>query len=188
MATLVCTVELDKADGRGITVKIENTEANITQTITMDGTRITLNVQGASATSTITQDAEKISVRCKQFEVTAEETITLQSIRASIYKSADTLTVHSDAALTLSTNASADLKAAQKLAAEGGTEASLTGASASSLVLDGAGAALKGAPRINASAPEVQVQADAALELGANGPATLKGAIVNVQGNLVNLG
>jgi hypothetical protein len=156
MGALVCTVQLDKTNGNGITVTIENADANITQTITMNGTTITLKVAGDAATSTITQGAEKVSIHCKQFEVTADETITL--------------------------------KAAQKLAAEGGTEASLTGAGASSLTLAGAGATLKGAPKLSASALEVEVKADAALDLSASGPATLKGAITNVQGNLVNLG
>ena len=44
MGTLVCTVELDKA--KGVTVKVENADDQITQTVVMDGTSITITVKG----------------------------------------------------------------------------------------------------------------------------------------------
>src|SRR5689334_21084087 len=90
---LVCTIEMDKT--AGITVTVVNADASITQTIVMDGTKIEISVAGDSATSTITQTSEKIAIACKQFEVTADETITMTSTKASSWTSQDTFSEQS---------------------------------------------------------------------------------------------
>lgn len=82
MGKLVCTVEMSKESG--ITVKVEDADAGITQTITMDGTSLTLKVAGSAGTSTITQTADKIAIKCKDFTLDAENTITCTSQQASL--------------------------------------------------------------------------------------------------------
>ena len=59
MGTLVCRIELDKMTGAKVT--IENADGKITQTIHMDGTKITTKIQGEKDTSTIEQIADTIS-------------------------------------------------------------------------------------------------------------------------------
>lgn len=131
MATLVCTVELDKASG--LTVTIENAGASITQTIKVNGTTLELKVAGPGGASTFTQSADKIAIACKQFEVTAEQTIALKSTGASTWHSDQSIaldapqkisaatqgtlalsgtqtTVKADAALQLESSAAATLK------------------------------------------------------------------------------
>ncbi len=73
MGTLACTVELDKV--AGLTVTVENAAASTTQTVKMNGVTIELKVTGPAGTSTYTQSAEKVAVVCREFEVTAERTI-----------------------------------------------------------------------------------------------------------------
>src|SRR5690242_7053330 len=116
MGTLVCTIEMDKKDG--LTVTINNENGKVKQTIKMDGTTITLTVAGESATSTTTQDSSKISIACKQFELKAEETISISSGKASTYKSDDALDITSAKNMTLHSNA--DVKVtAQNISATG---------------------------------------------------------------------
>ncbi len=192
MGTLVCTIEMDKA--AGLTVTITNADAKITQTIKMDGTKIELKVAGDQATSIIQQVAEKITITCKQFEVKAEETIDLSSGKASTWKSGDTLTAQSakDMALTSDANVSVS---GQKIAAEGQTEVSLSGASTSTLSLASAGATVASGGKLelsqaqaSMSGVQVQVKADGMMSLESSGIATLKGSLTNVQGSLINLG
>jgi phage baseplate assembly protein gpV len=68
-------------------VTVENAGASTTQTIKVNGVTIELKVNGPGGTSTITQSAQKVSVACKQFEVIAEETISLKSTLGSTWKS-----------------------------------------------------------------------------------------------------
>ena len=61
--TLICSVELNKEKGQGIIVKVQNASGQITQTIQMDGTKVTVTVKGAQSTSTITQDSESLELK-----------------------------------------------------------------------------------------------------------------------------
>lgn len=193
MGTLVCTIEMDKNDG--LTVTIANGDANITQTIKMNGTTIELKVVAESATSVITQSAEKVSVSCKQFEVKAEETVSISSGKASTYKSDDTLTIQSakdmtqktDAALTIQSARDMTQKSDAKIAITGQTEVTLTGASQSKVDLAAAGATvsgmkveLTGQAQLAGKAPMVEIKADGIMNLEATGIAALKGSLVNL--------
>jgi len=111
MAKLVCTVELDKS--AGLTVTIENASASVTQTIKVNGTTIELKVAGPSGASTITQGAEKVAIVCKQFEVTAEQTISLKSTGASTWHSDSSVELSAAQKLSASTQGTLDLKGTQ---------------------------------------------------------------------------
>jgi hypothetical protein len=84
MGTLVCRIELDKMTGAKVT--IENADGKITQTIHMDGTKITTKVQGEKDTSTIEQIADTITVTVKNFNVHAEK-VTIKSSKQSVWES-----------------------------------------------------------------------------------------------------
>jgi hypothetical protein len=146
-------VELDKV--AGLTLTIENSGASTTQTVKMNGTTIELKVAGPGGTSTFTQSAEKIAIACKQFEVTAQETIALKSTGASTW--------HSDQTIALDAPQKVSASSVGTLALEGTQTATLSGT-------------------------QTTVKADAALQLESSAVATLKGQLINVQGNLVTIG
>jgi hypothetical protein len=192
MGTLVCTIEMDKA--AGLTVTIANADAGITQTVTMNGTTLVLKVAGNDATSTYTQDQKKIAIACTQFEVTADETITMTSTKASTYKSNDAMTLQSAKDMTQTSDANVSVSG-QKIAVVGQTEVDLTGASSNTLTLAAAGATLAGGAKLalqpagaTMTGAQVSVKADGMMSLESSWVATLKGSLTNVQGSLVNLG
>ena len=111
MGTLVCTIELDKKSG--LTVTIANAAASTTQTIKLNGLTLELKVDGPGGTSTFTQSAEKIAIACKQFEVKAEETIALQSVGESSWKSDRSIALSGMEKIGLSTPGSLTLEGQQ---------------------------------------------------------------------------
>src|SRR5215203_2452067 len=100
---LVCTVEMSKDSG--ISIKVENADGGITQTITMDGTTLTMTVAGEDETSTFTQKADSIAIKCKDFSIEASNTITCTSTKATTHKSDDTVTIQSAKDMTLTSSA-----------------------------------------------------------------------------------
>ncbi|NTX13459.1 hypothetical protein HUA76_21875 [Myxococcus sp. CA056] len=200
MGTLVCTIELDKQ--KGITVTVDNADGQILQTVTMDGTSITLKVAGQTDTSTVVQKADSIVVTVKDFKVDAE-TITLLSSKTSDWKSQDTLTVESTKDMTftsqakltqsamqdasLSSSAKINVEATQALAMKGMTASmQATGGEAK---VDGLTLKLSGTTEATMSGLNVKVSGQAALDLEAQGMANLKASgVTSVSGALVKLG
>jgi hypothetical protein len=140
MSTLVCTVELDKA--AGLTVTIENAGGSTTQTVKINGTTIELKVAGPGGTSTFTQSAEKIAIACKQFEVTAEQTIALKSVGASTWHSDQTIALDAPQKVSASTMGTLALEGTQ-MATLSGTQATVKADAALQLECSAA-ATLKG--------------------------------------------
>jgi hypothetical protein len=103
MGKLVCTVEMSK--DAGITIKVENAGAAITQTITMDGTTLIMKVVGSGHTSTFTQNADSIAIKCKDFSIEADETITCTSGKATSHHSGDVFSLESTKDMTLTSSA-----------------------------------------------------------------------------------
>jgi predicted amino acid racemase len=191
---LVCTVELDKTGG--IVVTVDNADGKTKQTITMDGAKIELKVAGESGTSTITQTAQKIAIACKQLEIAVEETIQVKSGKASTWTSGDAYSVKSTKDATIASDANAMLSAQQKVTVQAQTEVSVAGAGQNKLTLAAAGATLstpsklrlEGKAQIAAQGAMVEVKADGTMLVESAGMTTVKGAMTNVQGNLVSLG
>jgi hypothetical protein len=96
----------------------------------MNGKSIELKFAGPAATSVITQTAEKVSISCLEFEVKAQQSVSISGAQISF----------------------------------------------------------EGQAQIQAKAPQVEIKSDATMSLESVGLATLKGALTNVQGNLVTLG
>lgn len=187
MGTLVCTIDLDKEKGKGVTVTIVNEDDSITQTISMDGTSITLTVKKGGDTSTITQTADKVevvaktvNVTCTDFKVDAKGTVTVKSAKASSYKSDDTLALESAKALTAkSTTADVTLTGTTKVAATGGSTGKLV-LDASNAKLNGVQAVLEGTAQASVKGAAVDVKASAALQMSGGAMASLKGALVTL--------
>jgi hypothetical protein len=190
VGTLICTIDLDKEKGKGVTVTVVNEDDSITQTISMDGTSITLTVKKGDAaddTSTITQTfdsvkvvAKTVNVTCTDFKVDAKGTVTVKSAKASSYKSDDTLALESAKALTAkSTTADVTLTGTTKVAATGGSTGKLV-LDASNAKLNGVQAVLEGTAQASVKGAAVDVKASAALQMSGGAMASLKGALVTL--------
>lgn len=191
MGTLVCTVEMSKTSG--ITVKVENADKTITQTITMDGETLTIKVAGDQDTSTIVQKADSISITCKTFQITAE-TITCTSTKASKYESSEDelkLSSQKDMSFTsaakLTQSATGDLKASgANVTISGQTKTKISAMNVE--VAGDTGLKLTGSANAELAGSMVKIQANATLSAESSGIATLKGSLTNIQGSLIKAG
>lgn len=189
---LVCTVELDKVGG--IKVTLVDPDGDMVQRVEMDATSIVLSMSKGGVTSTFTQTEAKVLIECKQFEVAAEETITMSSKKATSFGSLDTMSLEATKALTVTSDESVkvsapDIKAVgdTSVALEnGGNKVSLE--SAGVTVSSAAKLALEGGAQVDVKGPMVGVKAEGILKLESSGMTTLKGGITNVQGSMVNVG
>lgn len=197
MGTLVCTITLDKESGAKVV--IENADAKITQTLAMDGTAITITVAGNDATSTITQKQDSIAINCKTFTLDAE-TITCKSSKATLHESSDTFTAKSTKDMKFETQANLTHQATQdaKLSAMKIEQSAQTDYKVSGMNIALAGQVgikaeavkleVTGSAQVAIKGAMVEVKADGILNAEAGGVATVKGAMTNIQGNLVKLG
>jgi hypothetical protein len=187
---LVCTVEMSKETG--LTVMIVNADASITQTITMDGTTLILKVAGSENTSTFTQKADSIAIKCKDFSIVADETITCTSGKASLHKSDDTLTLQSSKDMTLTSSAKLTQSADSDVKVSGANVNTVaqSAASVKGLTAEVAGdqsLTLKGT-QANLSGAQIAIKADAQLGAESSGMATLGGSLTTIKGSLINAG
>ncbi|HYI00517.1 hypothetical protein [Hyalangium sp.] len=200
MGKLVCTVELDKE--KGVTVKVENADDQITQTVVMDGTSITITVKGSEETSTYVQKQDSVVITCKDFTVDATGTLTLKSAKASSWNSQDVLTVESTKDMSLTSQAKLTQKAAQdatlksdaKVAIEAAMNLDLKGmqttlvASGGENKIEGLTLKMEGKTQAELSSAMTKVSGQGKLGLESSGVAELKGAMTTVGGSLVKLG
>jgi len=190
---MLCKVEMIKATG--IVVTVYNDKDEITQTVTMDGTSIIIKATDGTAenTSTITQKIDSIAIDCKTFTLTAD-TISCSSKTDSKYASDKTLEISSSKDMTVDSKGKYTLTSSEAMSQTSSAALTLKSSSAmkleSSSTFDASGttSTVKGQSKVQVSGPTIAVNADMKLDIEAGGPATLKGAITNVQGNLVNLG
>jgi hypothetical protein len=197
MGTLVCRIELDKHTGAKVT--IENADGKTTQTIHMDGTKITTKVQGPNATSTIEQVEDTITVTVKHFILDAE-TILLKSSKDSKWDSKDTLDISSSKDMSLKSSAKQSLQATSDASWKA---ANVSIKADSDIKEDAINITLKGTAALKAEAPSlalkgsasakmegaiIEVKADGMLTAQSSGVTTLKGSLTSVEGSLVKLG
>ncbi|MFP2895531.1 hypothetical protein [Corallococcus sp. 4LFB] len=200
MGTLVCKIELDKE--KGITVQVDNADDQITQTLVMDGTSITITVKGQQETSTIVQKQDSIVVTVKDLTFDTD-TITMKSKGVSKWTSQDTFTVESTKDMTLKTSAkltqtatgdaklsssaNVNIEATSKLAMKGNMGAEMV-TSGGEAKVDGVTLKLAGKSQAELSGAMTKVSGTGKLDLESSGMANLKGSITSVGGSLVKLG
>jgi hypothetical protein len=173
MGKLVCRVELDKE--KGIVLTVENSEGKITQTVVMDGTKITTTVKGSSETSTITQKEDGIQIDCKAFTLNAES-IKCVSTKETVHESGQDYSIKSKNNL----NASATNNAKYSAMNSSVESTSETKVSGMTLKLSGtASAELKG--------PTITVEATGMMDIKSSGIMNVKGSVVNIK-DIVNIG
>ncbi|MCY1059593.1 hypothetical protein [Nannocystis sp. SCPEA4] len=184
MAKLVCTLEMSKE--RGVTITVENAEGKTVQTITMDGTTLTIQVAGEQETSTLTQTAEKVTISCKDFSVVARNSISCVAAKTASYESQEgDTTVNSGARL---------VQQARTAVAVSATDVAVSARSSAKVEaitseISGTQAlTLKGAVQAALSGAKVSVKADGLLGLESSGLASLKGSMTNIGGSLIKAG
>ena len=192
MATLVCTVELDKTTG--VVVTIADASGGVTQTIACNGKTLVMTVKDKKGISTYTQDGSRVVIQTDTFEVRADKAITLKSKGAVAITSGKGMTLSSRGKLTLSSSAGVAVKGntvalTGKLSLEAKGGASQVALNAGSAKVSTPGSLkLEGKAMGDLKAAIVKVKANAILNLEAGGITTLKGALTNVKGALVNVG
>ncbi len=183
---LVCTIELSKTDG--ITIKVENADDSITQTIVMNGTSIVTTVQGSEKTSKITQLQDQVKIEVKDF-ILAAETITCTSTGATSHKSEDTLAIESTADMTVTSGAKLTANVTGDAAVNG--DAKIDIVAAGDATMKGANATVEGQTKATLKGAQVEVKGDSKVDatapmikLDASGKLDLKGAMVTVDGQM----
>lgn len=179
MATLVCTIQMEKAGG--VSIVIDNEDDSVTQTVHLDGRKLTMTVECKGDKSTYVQDAKGVSITCADFNVKAKN-ITCTSTESSTFKSEGTLDLESKKDMTFKSQAALKQSAVGELSLSGGklalkSQGELEVAGASAKVksngpaeLSGTTLKLSGLVSAELSAPMVTVKADGIL--------TLKGALI----------
>lgn len=184
MAKLVCTIELSKE--RGVTIKVENAEGKITQTITLDGTTLTMKVVGEQETSSWTQTADAIAIACKDFTLAASNSITCTAAKTATYKSTDSdTTIESGAKLIGKATGDVEISGANTTI-EATSAAGMKGATAS--VEATSSLTLEGTSDATLSGAQVKVSADAQLSLESSGLAKLEGLTTTIGGSVIKAG
>ncbi|HSS01563.1 MAG TPA: hypothetical protein VLM79_31105 [Kofleriaceae bacterium] len=188
---LVCTLEMSKE--RGISLTVTHDEAGITQTVTMDGTTLTLKVDGGDqGISTITQTADRIAIKCKDFSVEADNTISCKSKKAALHHSDDALTLESAKDMKLTSSAKLMQSATTDLTLAG---TNVTATAQSALRVHGATTEIAGdqalslkAEHVGMRGAQVAIAADAQLGAESSGIAKLGGSMTTIKGTLINAG
>jgi phage baseplate assembly protein gpV len=131
MATLKCTIVLNKT--QGLTLKVEDATAGATQTIQLLKDAIITTVSAGGVTSVVTQKADSVAVKCKKFSVDADEIICQSKMGSTFTASTDlkisgTKTVSIDGLSTKVSGTSVDIIAQGALNAEATGPATLKGA------------------------------------------------------------
>lgn len=173
MGTLVCRVELDKK--KGIVLTVENAQGKITQTVVMDGTKVTTTVKGSSETSTIVQKEDSIQIDCKAFTLNAE-TIKCISTKETRHESGQ------DFAIKSTNNINVSATNAAKYTAMNTTMESTSETKMSGMTLK-----LSGTASAELKAPSITVDATGMMELKSSGIVNLKGTMVTIK-DIVSIG
>ena len=184
MAKLVCTLEMSKE--RGVTITVANADGKITQTLTMDGTTVTLVVKGESEESSWTQKAESIAISCKDFSLVASNSISCKAAKTATYASTDgDTTITSGAKIVQEATGDVEVSGSNiKVAAQ--TAASMKGTTVE--VAGTQSLALKGTVEAKLEGAKVAVKAQGQLALESSGMATLKGSMTTIGGSLIKAG
>ncbi len=118
MGTLTCRIELNKANGTGVVITVEDEAAGTSQRFQLDGTTITTEVRGGGDTSTIVQEADRVAIRCKRFTLEAD-TIRCRSREQTAFVADGPFSVKSGEDLELASDRGLKAKAAGNAAIDG---------------------------------------------------------------------
>jgi len=197
---LSCTIELSKTGG--ITVKVQNADDGICQTLILNGTTIVTTICSENATSTLTQSDDAFShevesggkkssvtqsptlvrVECERFEIDAT-TIDTRSSEGTSCTASTTLALQSTGAFTLRSDDTLDMSAAADLTGSSrmnlNLEATLSG------TFSGKQATTLGDGAVSTSLKGGSVDVDATSTLTAKGGISteLRGAMTSIRGD-----
>ena len=198
MATLVCTILLDKTNGGAVT--IVTSDEKFSQSICMNGSSVVIEVKDSQNTSTITQTADSVTIKCKKFLVDAD-TVTCKSTAATVHQSDDAMTLKSAKDMTLQSSANLAAQATSDLTGKGAnvkftanTEFSGAGlgasfkAASSTATVQGVTVKLAGSGELKGAAPLIELSATSALKASATGMLNINGGITSIAGSLIKIG
>jgi hypothetical protein len=153
MSTKPSRIELDKE--AGITIQLIN--GGITQTITIDGTSVTIEVKGPMGRSTYVQDQNQVRIDCDNFMVRSKTIMCSASMSAMIESGPSVLELSpANASLTapevsLNAEAAVNIEAGAACTVTAGAGATVTAGAA--VAITGATVAITGATSTEMEAP-----------------------------------
>lgn len=205
----VCFIEIDKE--RGVVVSLLDEAGKLTQSIEMDGGRITIRMESPDATSqvsqtdasivstvekgaqksTMRQAADSIALECKSFTLDAE-TVQVRSEKDTAVEAGGGISVRAKGDLDLSTQSAArcqasrsvEIAAEEKLDLKGGAKATL--AAQTTEITGSAKSVVQSQALLQMKAAKVDLKGDAQLD--ASAPVTNVGhSLTTVRGTLVKV-
>jgi hypothetical protein len=193
---LTCRIELSKTNG--VTVTVEDAQAQTSQTIVIDGKSLVFTCKDQQNTSTVTQKSDSIELKCKTFTIDAE-TVTVKSSKDSSYESGAKLSMTSKSDFSIAAETNVSAAANQDLKISGAT---VSGEGQQKASLKAAEIAITADAKAELKSKSVEVAADLAMDvkgttvkvtsngtLSVEGMATtVKGQMVNVQAPMIKLG
>ena len=197
-STLVSTIRLDKSAGGSVTIR--NDEANITQSIRLNGSSLVLDVEGSQAKSTITQTQTGVTIQCNTFLLDAD-TITCKSRSTSVHQSQSTMSLTSDSDMRLTSHKNLAAQASSSLTADAPSiklsadrDLTATGggatfkAATSTASVQATNVNISGASQVKATGTMISLSAAATLKCETSGMNSIKGGIISVGGGLIKIG
>jgi hypothetical protein len=182
--TLVCTFEASKTGG--VTIKVVKADESITQTVTMDGTTMKLQVAGSEETSSITIEEAKITIDTKDLVITASNTIDCKAESTASFQSKETTTIESTSADVVVTASTDVTISGDNVSLSADTAATMKGSTAE--VSASQSLTLTGTSDATMSGGSVSVSADSTLSAESTGTATLGGSMTTIKGSLITAG
>jgi len=182
--TLVCTFEGSKT--AGVTIKVVKADESVTQTVSMDGTTMKLEVAGSSDTSSITIEEAKITISTKDLVITASNTIDCQAESTASFKSKETSTIESTSADVVVTAKTDVTVSGDNIKLSADTDATTEGSTAK--VSASQTLTLSGSTEAKLSGSTVKVTADSTLNAESSGMATLGGNMTTIKGTQITAG
>lgn len=155
MSVKVNRIELDKT--KGLTVQVRN--GVNTQTIFLDGAKITITVEGPGGTSTIEQTPTTVTVTADNFIVNAKTITETGSLEATMRSGASSVMLTPASAMVMATEigltGTANINAMAPTVTVTGAEATTVMALGGELLLEGNNVTMTGTAAMEIAAPNI---------------------------------
>ena len=193
---LECKIQLDKK--KGIILTVIGEDANNTQVVTLDGSKVTITVKDSKNTSTIVQMPESIAVKCKTFTIDAESIQTTSTKKTTVV-SDGTLDMKIKDRCSVDGSAGIDIQSAKAMNIRGATlvakadqEATLQSQTVNvkggtKVAISAASTEVKGSTSTKIDGMTVSIKASTSMDVQGL-TTTVKGQMTNVKGSMVKLG
>ena len=177
------TTQTFHMDGLKIEMEIENTESKKTSKMVQNDGSFEWTVKGSEENTSVKQTDELVEIKCKDFKVSARETIKMESTKATDLKSKDSFDISSTKKMALKSSDAMDVTStkAMKLTSKNALKMDATSdaslKSKSNVKVDGLKVALEG--KSQAELKGAMVKVEGKVQAG------VKGKLLSVEGTSI---